>query len=187
MADPNTGTAGAVAGLLADAKAALPAQAEQLDLLADGQRPAGHSLRWDGPALAAEIERTAKAKAGRPKGAQNLATKELKAWIVQLLGGTPQERLARWTMLEPEELAKRLGCTVQEAFDKQAKILTDLSPYFMARMVPVDDQGRPLPFIGIAIAGQMMGGGDGRAPWERAFQTVDGEAVEDLGIVDPAS
>ncbi len=165
MAEAN-GTAGAVAGLLAEARAALPPEGEQLDLLAASQRPSGDRLSWDAGKVAGEVERTA--KAGRPKGAQNLATRDLKSWIVRLLGGTPQEQMARWAMLEPEEMARRLGCTVAEAWDRQQAIRRELAPYFMARMQPVDDQGRPVPLVALSIGGQ-VGASDGRAPWEVWF------------------
>lgn len=179
MADHH-GTAGAVAGLLAQAQDALPAEAEQLDLLAASQRPSAERLSWNEEKLAAEVARTG--KGGRPKGAQNLATRELKQWIVHLLGGTPQEQMARWAMLQPEELAKRLGCTVAEAFDRQQKIRMELAPYFMARMQPVDDQGRPVPFVALAIGGQ-VGNANGGAPWAAWFngqtpETIEGTAEE---------
>lgn len=174
MAEPN-GTAGAVAGLLVQAQNALPSEAEQLDLLATSQRPSAERLSWNDGKLAAEVERTG--KAGRPKGAQNLATRELKTWIVHLLGGTPQEAMARWAMLEPEELAKRLGCTVAEAFDRQQKIRMELAPYFMARMQPVDDQGRPVPFVALAIGGQ-VGNANGGAPWATWFNGQTPETIE---------
>lgn len=161
MADHH-GAAGAVAALLDDVRADLPAEAEQLDLLAASQRPVGELIRWDDARVAAEAERTR--KAGRPKGAQNLATRELKQWIVQLLGGTPQERLARWAAMEPEELARRLGCTVQEAWKEQRRIEIELMPYFMARMQPVDDQGRPVPLVALSIGGQ-VGQANGAEPW----------------------
>ncbi len=160
------GSAGAVADLLDEVKASLPAPAEQLDLLAASQRPVGELIRWDDAKVAAEAERTR--KAGRPKGAKNLATRELKQWIVQLLGGTPQERLARWAAMEPEELARRLGCSVHEAWKEQRRIEVELMPYFMARMQPVDDQGRPVPLVALSVGGQ-VGQASGAEPWAEWF------------------
>lgn len=169
------GAAGAVAELARSINEQAEPAAEQLDLLAVSQRPAAELLRFDQGKLAAEAERTA--KAGRPKGAQNLATRELKDWIVRLLGGTPQERMARWAMLEPEELAKRLSCSVSDAFDRQQAILKELAPYFMARMQPVDDQGRPVPFVALAIGGQ-VGNANGGAPWATWFNGQTPETIE---------
>lgn len=189
MADRN-GTAGAVAGLLAQAQDAMPSEGEQLDMLATTQRPASQRLHVTSPSgkkdffhegrLAQEVERSA--KAGRPKGAQNLATRELKDWIVRLLGGTPQERMARWAMLEPEELARRLNCTVAAAFDRQQAILRELAPYFMARMQPVDDQGRTVPLVALSIGGQ-VGQANGAQPWSEWF--ANGQPQPDIVDVTP--
>lgn len=168
------GATGAVAAALSEAKAGMPAPAEQLDLLAATQRPSGDRLSWDAGAVAAEVKRTG--KAGRPAGAQNLSTRELKAWIVQLLGGTPQERMARWVMLEPEELGKRLGCSVADAFDRQVAILKELSPYLMAKMQPVDETGKAVPFIQLVTGGQVQGA-NGAVPWAR-FLELPAEPVD---------
>lgn len=188
MAEQGKGAAGIVAGMLQEASAHIPSEAEQLDMLVASQRPGSERLhvtspsgkrqRFDGAGLAAEVERTA--KAGRPPGAQNLSTRELRAWVVRLLGGTPQERLARWCMLEPEELARKLGCSVVEAFDRQIAILKELQPYFMARMAPVDDQGKAVPLINVQLGSSQLGGAGGK-PWDEAFFTLDGEAVEPEG------
>jgi len=169
------GVAGVVAEAVREAQATLPAPAEQLDLLAASQRPAAERLSWDGDKLAAEVARTG--KAGRPKGAQNLSTRELKDWIVRLLGGTPQERLARWAMLEPEELAKRLGCSVADAFDRQVKILEGLGPYLMAKMVPVDNEGNAVPFIQLVSGGQVQGA-NGDVPWARFLRQAQAEPID---------
>lgn len=184
MADTD-GTAGVMAELAKEAQAQLPAPAEQLDLLAASQRPSSERFHVSSPSgrkhfiadgpLAAEIQRTG--KAGRPTGAKNLATRELKEWIVQLLGGTPQERLARWAMLEPEELARRLGCSVADAFDRQVKILEGLAPYLMAKMVPVDEKGNAVPFIQLVTGGQVQGA-DGQVPWARFLRRSAEELIE---------
>jgi hypothetical protein len=184
MADHH-GVAGAVAEAVREAQATLPAPAEQLDLLAASQRPGSERIHVRSPSgqrtfvseerLASEIARTG--KAGRPRGAQNLSTRELKDWIVRLLGGTPQERLARWAMLEPEELARRLGCTVTEAFDRQVKILEGLSPYLMAKMVPVDEDGNAVPFIQLVTGGQVQGA-DGQLPWARFLPKLKAETID---------
>lgn len=177
MADPTHGAAGAVAGVLEQAKAEMPEPAEQLDLLVAENRPSTERLRWDEGALAAEGERAR--KAGRPKGAQNLATQDLKRWLVTLLGRTPQEWRVRWLMVQPEELAKRFGMTAKEALQFQDNIAEKLSPYFMAAMQAVDQNGNPVPLINFNIAGQAVGD-DGRPPWLRSFQAaqIEGQAEE---------
>ena len=174
MADPTHGAAGAVASALQDAKAELPEPAEQLDLLAAEHRPTGQRL-WRPEEVAAEVDRMR--KAGRPKGAQNLVTRELREWIVRLLGGTPQEKMARWAAMEPEEIARRLGCTTHEAFQHLKDLWRELAPYIMAKVVPVDDQGRPVPLVALAIGGQVAGS-DGRAPWEAWFDQSRAQAVD---------
>lgn len=177
MADHH-GAAGAVAEALVEIRETMPADAEQLDLLqavAD-TRPSGELIRWDEAKLKAEAERTR--KAGRPKGAQNLVTQEMKRWLVQLLGRTPQEWRIRWLMIEPEELAKRLGCSVADAFDRQDRIAKELQPYFMAAMQPVDDQGRPVPLVALSIGGQ-VGQANGATPWS-VWQTQAGDAAIDV-------
>lgn len=175
MADPLQGAAGAVASVLQDAKAELPAPAEQLDLLVAENKPATERLRYDQVALAAESDRAR--KAGRPKGAQNLATQDLKRWLVALLGRTPQEWRIRWLMVQPEELAKRFGMTAKEALEFQDRIAKELQPYFMAAMQPVDEDGKPVPFFQLSFGGQVAGA-DGRAPWERSFERIEAEAVD---------
>lgn len=166
MADHH-GSAGAVAEAVREARDQLPAdRGQQLDLLAEAQRPIGERL-WTREAVAEEVERVR--KAGRPKGAQNLATRELREWIVHLLGGTPQERMARWAQMEPEEMARRLGCSVLDAWDRQKELWKELSPYIMARMQPVDDQGRAVPLVALSIGGQ-VGQANGAAPWATWFE-----------------
>lgn len=174
MADHH-GTAGALSTALTEAKAGLSGEAEQLDLLAAENRPSVERLRYDAPALVAEAERTR--KAGRPKGAQNLATQDLKRWLVQLLGRTPQEWRVRWLMIEPEQVAKRFGMTPKEALEFQDRIARDLQPYFMAAMQPVDDQGRPVPLVALSIGGR-VGNANGAAPWAEWFQEERPDVVD---------
>ncbi len=66
-------------------------------------------------ALPAVIEKTG--KAGRPPGAVNVATKE---WQEYLLANftSPLIGEARTMMMTPMELARALGCTLLEAFDR---------------------------------------------------------------------
>lgn len=172
------GVAGAAAELVAGLKEAIPAapEPEQFDLLAF--RPSGERLVND-EQVKAEVARTARSGPGRPKGAQNVGTRELKQFICTLLGGrTPVDVRARWLMLEPEELAKRLGCTKAEAFDRQDRIAADLSRYFIAPMAQTDAEGRAVPIMQLVFGNRTMGA-DGRAPWLDSFEPVeDAETVE---------
>ena len=126
--------------------------------------------------MAAEAERTR--KAGRPKGAQNLVTQDLKRWLVHLLGRTPQEWRIRWLMVQPEQLAKRFGMTAKEALEFQDRIAKELQPYFMAAMQPVDDQGKPVPLVALSIGGQ-VGQAGGGAPWS-VWQAQAGDGAIDV-------
>ena len=47
---------------------------------------------------------------GRPKGAESIATRELRRWLLSR-GVLPQQSLMQWFQLGPEGLAKALGCT----------------------------------------------------------------------------
>lgn len=165
MADHH-GSAGAVAEVARELRDQADPEAQQLDLLVEANRPAGEAIRWDADKVSAEAQR--ERKAGRPKGAQNLATQELKRWLVQMIGRTPQEWRARWLMMTAEEMAKRLGCSVEAAWEKQDRIAKDLQPYFMAAMQPVDDQGRPVPFVALSVGGQV--GQAGVKPWAEWFE-----------------
>ena len=110
----------------------------------------------------------AKGRGGRPKGAQNLATREVREYLVKRLGGTPQEHLARWFALGPEGLAKALACSKADAFDRWAALGDKLGRYFMAPMAPVDQDGKPAPTFVVAIGGQtgiMTSSGEVKPPW----------------------
>jgi len=83
-------------------------------------------------------------KRGRPKGAENLSSRQLREMLVRA-GGHPLIHLARWATLTPEELAKRLGCSVVEAFDRQVAIWDKLAPYVAAKLAPTDEKGNGRP------------------------------------------
>ena len=122
------------------------------------------------------------AKGGRPKGAQNLATRELRDWLLGRMGGqTPQEQVARWLSLGPEGLAEALGCSKAEAFDRWTRGMEWLGRFFMAPMVPVDADGKPAPAIVVNVGGSTgvrTASGEVLAPWlyvEQDQEVIDGE------------
>jgi hypothetical protein len=122
------------------------------------------------------------AKGGRPKGAQNLATRELREFLLARMGGkTPQEQLAQWASLGPEGLAQALHCTTLEAFDRWRAILEYLGKFYMAPMVPVDADGKPAPAILVSIGGAtglQLANGDVVEPWRYVEQNqalIEGE------------
>ena len=81
------------------AGAAAPA-AEQLDFLA----PVAERIdRADADAIAANA--TEERKRGRPKGAENLSSRQLREMLIRA-GGHPLIHLARWATMTPEEMAR---------------------------------------------------------------------------------
>lgn len=131
--------------------------------------------------------------AGRPPGAQNLATRDVKAFVRKLFGD-PMIDSARWLMHTPQTMAKELGCTIAEAFDRQEAIRRDLRPYFYARLAPVGEDGQPVPFLQMILGGQ---GGEASTmpPWlmdPEVKGTIEGEIAakrkveENQGVSDAA-
>jgi hypothetical protein len=160
----------AVAGVIA-AAAAAPG-AEQLELM-----PAMRASLNEG-----QVERVAAAikhdRAGRPAGAQNVATREMLAFVRRLCGD-PLERRFRYAMHTPETLAIELGCSKLEAFDRLEKLWSDLSRYFYAQMAQVDGQGNAVtPRLTMVFPGQSapVTAADGtvRPPW----LYIEGENAE---------
>ncbi len=125
-------------------------------------------------------------KRGRPKGAENLSSRQLREMIVRA-GGHPLIHLARYATMTPEEMAIRLRCTVLEAFDRQVAIWDKLAPYVAAKLAPTDDKGNAVPGLMIAIGGEGVNshvaaraGGD--PPWMAAFRTAEGEVIEGVAM-----
>jgi len=77
---------------------------------------------------------------GRPKGATNKLSKDVKTLIYRLLGD-PLLAQADWARHTPESLARVLGCSKLEAFDRLMQIHRELAPFLHARMAPVDGDG----------------------------------------------
>jgi len=128
------------------AGAAAPA-AEQLDFLA----PVAERInRADADAIAANA--TEERKRGRPKGAENLSSRQLREMLIRA-GGHPLIHLARWATMTPEEMARRLDCKVVEAFDRQVAIWDKLAPYVAAKLAPTDEKGNAVPGLVISCKG----------------------------------
>ena len=158
--------------------------AEQLDFL---EPVATRIDRHDPDALASNV--VEERKRGRPKGAENLSSRQLREMLIRA-GGHPLIHLARWAAMTPEEMANRLGCKVTEAFDRQVAIWDKLAPYVAAKLAPTDEKGNAVPGLVVAIGGEVMNSGlavsAGREPpWMAAFRGPDGEILE--GIALPAS
>jgi hypothetical protein len=116
-----------------------------------------------------EAARSRGLKGGRPKGATNLMTRDLREYLTRRMGGTPQEGLAKWWILGPVGLAKALNCSRLEAFVQWKDLGDKLGRYFMAPMVAIDDQGKPAPSFTVVIGGNqgvVTAAGEQRPPWE---------------------
>jgi hypothetical protein len=144
-----------------DAAAAAAAErdaAEQLELL-----PAGVSS--DHPNAARALELVKRDRAGRPSGAQNKATKEIKD-LCRRLFGDPMLESFRWAMHTPESLSALLGCTKLEAFDRLEEIRRDLRKFFYAPLAAIDGEtGKTVPFFQL-LAGGERAPSDQRPPWD---------------------
>ena len=104
---------------------------------------------------------------GRPKGAESIATRELRRWLLSR-GVLPQQSLMQWFQLGPEGLAQALGCPKLEAFDRWARLGEKLGRYFMP-MKPAKGEGGPAPQIVVEIGGSravVNKAGELRPPWE---------------------
>jgi hypothetical protein len=111
-----------------------------------------------------KVERAAALhRRGRPPGAVNRSTAELRKWLLGR-GVHPLEQLMRWAMHTPESLAAELGCTLLEAFREWKSLQVELAPYFAAKVVPVDDNGNAVPFFQMIMGGAGSGAGPGAAP-----------------------
>lgn len=156
------GPRGAVGEALAELKDAAEAAAiaaEQLELL---------PTRAEMNAIDRERVRAcvAGARRGRPAGAQNLATRQVKDFCRRVFGIDPMVEGFRWLQHTPESLAIELGCTKLEAFDRLEALRKELARYFYAPMVAVDEDGRPAPVFNMQIGGAPGAGSGDRPPWK---------------------
>jgi len=161
MADQTTGKAGVraeIAAAASEAVAAGRADGEQLSLLMP-PIPAvdAKGRKFDVAAMAAGAE--ARRGPGRPRGAENRATKELRRYLLER-GTNPAEWLVRWLAIRPDELAKYLGCTVLEAFREQRIVAAEIRKVFVPDLASTDDAGQAVPLLNLNIDA-MAGGADG--------------------------
>lgn len=171
---------GAIGGVIAAAAAAAPAEAEQLELMPP-MRPTMTASERE------RVEASVKAdRRGRPKGAQNIATREMLDFVRKLCGD-PLERRFRYAMHTPESLAIELGCTKLEAFDRLDKMWSELARYFYAQQAAVDGAGNAVaPRLTMVIGGQSGAvGADGRPrpPWEY-LTDADGQTEQNQRVID---
>lgn len=171
MADQNSGKRGlqkeiarTLAEEVAEVKAA--AEGEQLGLFAP-PIPDG-ALR---DTIVAEAEAREK-KAGRPKGATNLATRQLREFIFSR-GKNPVIWKISWLTMTVEQLAAYLGCTKLEAFDRQRMLADSLQGLVLPNLAATDENGNAVPTISMVFGGVSPGVSPDRPPWEY----LDGDEV----------
>jgi hypothetical protein len=127
--------------------------------------------------IAADTEQ--RRKGGRPPGAQNIATRQIREYLLKK-GVVPQKWMMDWLLVSPEELAARLRCSIGEAFDKQVSLAKELGRYIMAPMATVDDKGNAVPTLAMVFGNQILTPGDNTAgispPWQD--EPVEIEALE---------
>jgi hypothetical protein len=125
----------------------------------------------------AAIEGVKRAR-GRPAGAENRANRDVRRLVAAL--GDPLIEQGKWSRHTPESLARVLGCTKLEAFDRLMALHRELAPFLYARMAPVDDKGNAVvPIFAInAPGGQVAVVGGGGMPWEGPWNGVPLDAQE---------
>lgn len=155
--------------------------AEQIDLALGGLAPDPKSMR------AAAIE--ARKGRGRPRGARNKRTEELRAYLLSRYRH-PLETLAAIQSQDPDILAAELGCSELEATGLIIKAAAELGPFVASRLpveVLMQGQGHMTFVMG---AGFQLAGAPGTAP---IGDTIDAanwlriavpEVAEKLGISD---
>src|SRR5262245_23737534 len=144
----------AAAAAEAEAAAAIAAAGEQLDMLEllPVTRLAGAELER---AQREAIAQAAPRGRGRPLGAGNLATRDVKRVLVKMFGD-PLLESARWLLHSPRSMAAELGCTVLEAWDRQQKIRDSLAPFVHARLGPVGEDGRAIvPAFNLVLGSEL--------------------------------
>lgn len=179
MADQNSGKRGVqkeIALALAGEVAAEKAKAE------------GEQLGFFAPPIADEAKRNRivaeaearERKAGRPKGAQNLSTRQLREYVLSH-GKNPAIWKISWLTMTVEQLAEYLGCKRLEAFDRQLAIANTLQGIVLPNLAATDENGNAVPMINMNFGGSVSPGvGPDRPPWEY----LDGD---ELGVTGSAS
>lgn len=161
-------TIAVAAELEAAADAATPPPAEQLDFL-----PSRFTGPDDAPEHALQVARVRQNRRGRPAGSQNVATKDMLTFCRRVFGDPVMETF-RWAQHTPESLARELGCTKLEAFDRLDAIRARLEKLFYAARAPVDGDGNAIaPSFTLTIGGQSADQ-DQRPPWLRQHEQNQG-------------
>lgn len=175
------------AAALGDAMVAASAELAGAKAVADGEQMPLFDIptRFSGVRVdpaddrGARVERAAEMhRKGRPPGAVNKSTADLRKWLLAR-GVNPLQQMMRWSMHTPESLAAEFGCTQLEAFRELRGMWGELAGYFAAKVVPVDDQGNAVPFFQMLI-----GGAAASAPGQTARPPWLAESEQNQGVID---
>jgi hypothetical protein len=147
-------------------------QAEQLAFLPIEPEASTRLTTDGGERVRASV---AAARRGRPAGAQNLATRQVKEFCRRVFGIDPLVEGFRWAQHTPASLALELGCTRAEAWDRLEALRRDLCRYFYAPMVAVDEDGRPAPVFQMTIGGAPGGSSSPDLP---PWKYLENQAVD---------
>lgn len=156
MSEPKHGVAAVVAGELRSTPTPENSGADgsaQLDLLGNeaAATPLGNLVRKAaGP--------------GRPAGAQNRMTRDIRKLILAK-HGHPLVAIAEIYSADAKELATHLGCKPIEAVHVQLKAAAELAPYLTAKQAAVDDKGNaamPVLVMNFGAPAGTPAAGDGR-------------------------
>jgi len=137
----------------------------------------------DRPHAAEKVERAAEAhRRGRPAGASNKSTAELRKWLLAR-GVHPLEQLMRYSMHTPESLAVELDCSLLEAMNVLVGLWRELAPYFASKVPPTDDAGNVVPFMqfNFGDAGGARSAAPGAPPW-LAFDADQAEQKQEVSV-----
>lgn len=127
------------------------------------------------------LEKIKRLGVGRPAGAQNKATREVKD-LVRRLFGDPMVESARYLLHTPETLARELSCPIAEAFDRLERIRADLRRYFYAPLAAVDGDGNAVAPVLNMTFGNGSGPAGGGKPWEYLDVTPSPETQQNQAL-----
>lgn len=135
----------------------------------------GNALAETHDEIVAAVEKRGR---GRPKGSRNIATREVVDFIRRTIGD-PLVESARWLLLEPAEMAKLIGCSTAEAYDRQEAVRQYLAKFMHAPLAAIDGQGNAVvPRLTMIVGGQhahVPGAPTGSAP---PWMYLEGDAAQ---------
>jgi hypothetical protein len=176
------GVGGAIGEAVAAASAEIAARPEPV------QEPLFPLPTTLGGADAEQLQREAAERVGRgrPKGAQNLATRELREYLFAR-GVSPLIQMMAMSMHSPASLARELRCKRIEAARLLFDYQRELAGFLHAKAAPVDDDGKAVPFFQMVVGGNQVtigAPGAGERPWDY-LNRIAGEAQQNQTLGAP--